>query len=236
MNAPQKIADLAPQVVVSIAQEWRAGILPASSIARKYNVDAAELRAHAEQQGWEKGDLSRAIRSEALRASVERAVSEDDRLQGRIEPALMSDAETVRRYGQIAALVTERQKKDIQRMRDHASTLHQQLEDLIGPQVDRDKVGALARLIAPDYPDLAALLTEMPQAGDINGALRLLDKKTNILLKVVNIQRELIALERSAYGIDKGGDVGPGYDELLDQLLELNGQQQRNGNGSPQLT
>jgi hypothetical protein len=232
MNAPQKIDQLSPQAVSSLQQEWRAGILPASAVARKYNVDTAELRAHAEQQGWEKGDLSKAIRSEALRASVERAVSEDDRLKGRIDPLVMSDAETVKRYGQIVALVTEQQKKDIQRMRSHASTLHQQLEELIGPHVDREKVDALAKMIAGDDPELAKLLRDTPEVADFKGRLRTLDQKANVLLKLVNVQRELIALERSAYGIDKGGDNGPGYDELLDQLLELNGQQARNVNGS----
>lgn len=223
MNAPQKISDLAPEVVASMSQEWRAGILPASAIARKYNVDLAELRAHAEHAGWEKGDLSRAIRSEALRASVERAVSEDDRLKGRVDPLLTSDAETVKRYGQIVALVTEQQKKDIQRMRSHATALHQQLEELVGPHIEREKVDALAKMIAGDDPELAKLLIATPEVVDFKGRLRVLDQKANVLLKLVNVQRELIALERSAYGVDKGGDNGPGYDELLDQLLEING-------------
>ena len=136
--ARKKLHDLPPEKATELLADWRAGLLPVKTIAVKYGVDVAELRAHAALQGWEQGDLRHAIDQEAMRAVVERAVSDDDRARFPDAPAakLVDSAETVRRYGQIVATVNEEQRQDIARARRHAARIMTELDQLAGPEID----------------------------------------------------------------------------------------------------
>lgn len=215
------MVELSQEKLDECRADWRAGLISARAIAIKYGVSLPELQAWAEQQAWEHGDLRGAINREATRALVERTVSEHDRSQGLTQPKVMDSAETVRQYGQIVAAVTEEQRKNISRARRHTSRLFTELEELAGPDVPREALEGLAAAIAQENPDLAKMLTAMHEPGDFAGKLNVLNGKAAVLLKLANSMKLLVDMERAAFGLDKPGGGSAGYDELVDELLQL---------------
>jgi hypothetical protein len=236
MPQGKKVTELPVQNVVLLRQEWEKGDLPVKVLSLIHGVDIEDLRATAKREGWgaEKAAESSSTATEApiqveieraaVEANVVRVVSEDDAEHGRTAPTVMDRGSTVKQFGMVLAGVQSQHRTDIRRARAYATGLMQQLEELVGPHVEKARVEALAKLIAADDPELAKLLTDTPEPGDFAGKLRVLDKKATVLVKLVQAQERLITMERAAFGLDKQGGAAAGYDELLEEIHK----QQRN--------
>lgn len=221
MSLGKKVTELSATMVAQLQQDWRAGFLPVKVIALKYGIDLEDLQQTAKREKWEKDQpLQAAIEQAALEATVDRVVSDDDREHGRTEPRVMDRADQVKQFGMVVAGIQAEHRTVIKRARNYVVTLLQQLEELVGPHLEKDRIAALAKMIGDGDPEFVKILTQRVDAGDLVGGLNVLDKKAGITTKLTMALKELIALERAAYGLDKVGGAAAGYDELLDEIQQ----------------
>lgn len=228
MSRGKRVTELSPEQVTLLQQDWKVGALPVPVIALKYGgLDIDDLRETAKRERWSEDHpretsqpLQQQIEQAALEATVDRVVSDDDREQGRTEPRLLNQGETIKQFAMVVAGVEAQQRSDIKRARTYAATLMQQLEELVGPHVEKERVEALAALIADTDPELAKLLVATPEPRDFAAALQVIDRKAGVLLKVVAAMKDLFVLERQSYGLDKPGGAKAGYDELLQKVID----------------
>lgn len=212
----------------AVRKDWDMGILPPQTISAKHNVDHTDLREFANANGWEGSELTRLVSRETARAIVERTVAIDDAAQGRLEPRVMSDTDTARQFATILAAVNTEHQGLLARARRHSERLLTDLESISGPDVDRAALEGLASTIQADNPELAKLLRGIPEPVPIKERIRLLQIRSTILEQLSRTMSGFIKLEREVLDITKGGKGGSlGYDELLQRMHEIEGQQLR---------
>lgn len=212
----REIGSLPAEALKELEGDWRAGLMSLQVLALKYRVDAAEIRAFAKRAGWDGGDLGSAIQNASTAALVQRAVN------GSFNDGLTPDArETVRMYGQIVAGFVELQRSQIGRARAYAAKLMAELEALMGPDIDLDRISTMANAMEAQDPEFAKLLRgdgKRKSLLPMNEQLNLLAKKADILRTLSQSMKNFVEMERVAWGLDKPGGGSAGYDEFLDEL------------------
>ena len=219
------MVSLNEQQLAAVQHDWDMGILPPATIATKHNVDPADLKQWASDHEWEGSDLTRLVARETAKAIVERTVAIDDAVQGRTQPRLMDDNDTAKQFAGIVAAVNTDHQAVLARARRHAERLLTDLEAISGPDVDRAALEGMAVVIERDNPELAKLLRGLPEPVPIKERIKLMQVRTAILESLSRSMKVFIQLERDVLDITKGGKGGSlGYDELLDRLLQIEGQ------------
>lgn len=220
----KKVTEISPSAVSLLQQDWKMGFLPAKVIALKFGVDFDDLIETAKREGWTEGEtttgLQQQIQEATLEATVDRVVSEADVAEGDTAPKLIKRdrTATVKQFGMIVAGVEAEHRAVIKRARLYVTTLLNELEELVGPLLEKERIQALARMIGDGDPEFVKALTTRPDAGDLVGGLKVLDRKAQVITKLTWAMKDLLTLERAAYGLDKHGGAVAGYDELLEEI------------------
>lgn len=190
MPRQRKVENLEASALSELEGDWRAGLLSGRVIAAKYRVDPDALRNFAVRAGWQRGDLSAAIRESSNRALVERtvAVSQEHGDQA----VLPAHTEIVARYSQLAADIVASHRDDAAQGRLHARRLEQELRRVV------------------------ATLAET--AEDSKEQLSIIRSAAETLRCLATTQRLYVDIERQAWGLDKAGAQGATYDDFLAEL------------------
>lgn len=173
----------------AVERDYRAGIMSLREMAAAHSVSHVSIKKHADKAGWTR-DLSAQIQAKADALVNKAAVNRSANTAGAV-----SDREVIEANAARIAKVRGEHRADITRMR----TL---VLDMLG-ELERTTGNA----------DLFEQLGEMLRSEDDRGQ----DKRNEIYTKVISSAgridslkklaetlKVLIALEREAYGIDKG--------------------------------
>lgn len=185
-----------------IEAEYRAGVLSLREIAAKHDgSNHVAIARRAKKEGWTR-DLSARIQAKA-----EALVTEQTVTAGVTASKAVTAKQIVEENAQAIANVRLAHRRDINRSRTLAMSLLQELEDQTGNQ---DLLEGLRELMAPPEGD-----DSKASEAAYNKRLEMFDKvvslssRTDTMKKLSETLKNLIALEREAYGL-KTGDSEPG--------------------------
>ncbi|KPA87302.1 hypothetical protein PF66_06212 [Pseudomonas asplenii] len=177
-----------------IEQLYRAGLLSVREIASACGVSHTAINKRAKQQGWDR-DLQAKIKAKAdslvSKAEVSTKVSKE---------ALETERVVVEANAQVIADIRMAHRADIGRARRLANLLFDELEGLTEEQ------GTIKELIAQ--------LRDDDEGGDMGDVLALAQKmsslpsRTKTMKELGETLKNLVLLERQAYGIDAAPDEG----------------------------
>lgn len=210
----------------SLKHDWQAGLLSLRLLAIRYGITAEQIADLAAEHHWgEQGRLRDAIDRAATSALVDRAVSENDRLEKLNDQSnghhqvFLNDGEQIDRYAQIVAGVIETQRGDIGRGRALAGKMLAELEALEPPEVDQNAIESLANAVAEHQPELAEQLRRNIGPQTFAERVAFLQRRIGMLGALSGTQETYIGLEREAWGLN--ARVAPGANTGADDLIDL---------------
>lgn len=176
-----------------IEAEYRAGVLSIREVAAQHGITDTAIRKRAARDGWAR-DLSKRIQDKA-EALVRTA---EVRSQVRTESA-NSDRLIVEANAEVIANIRLSHRKDISRSRTLAMALLGELEQQTGNLDLFEKLGELLR--APDDKG-------MDRLNDLYQKIISTPGRIDGMKKLAETLKNLIGLEREAYGLKVGEDGG----------------------------
>jgi hypothetical protein len=185
-----------------IEAEYRAGILSLREIAAKHEgSNHVAIARRAKKEEWTR-DLSARIQAKAEALVTEQTVTADVTASKAV-----TAKQVVEENAQAIANVRLAHRKDISRSRTLAMLLLQELEQQTGNQ---DLLEGLRELMAPpDGEDSKANEAAYNKRMEMFDRVVSLAGRTDIMKKLSETLKNLIGLEREAYGL-KTGDSDPG--------------------------
>lgn len=170
----------------SVEIDYRAGILTLRELAVKHGGNHVAITRRAKKEGWVK-DLSKRIQSKADELVTKRTVTADVTAERAVTEAAVIDANA-----QVIADIRLSHRKDISRSRKLAMALLEELE------LETQDVSALEKL--------GELLEQPDDKGvdklrDLYAKIISLPSRTDTMKKLSETLKNLIGLEREAYGL-----------------------------------
>ena len=181
-----------------IEVQYRAGLLSTREIAAQHRVSHTAINKRAKTEGWDR-DLSARIRARA-----EAVVSKAEVSAEVSNAKLATDREVVEAAGNLVASIHLTQRSDIKRARAVGMKLLAELE----AQTDElDLVEQLADAIRDDDPE---------KRLDALERVISLGSRTKVAKDLADTLKNLVGLEREAYGIDRIPPEPPPAPEIND--------------------
>ncbi len=187
-----------------IERDYRAGILSLREIAGAHGITHGAVNKRAKRDGWSR-DLAARIRARAdelvSRATVSSAVS----AQG-----MVTDDQVVESNAMRIAQVRAAHRTDITRMRTLGLSLLSELEALtVEPALVAQLGQAMRNSTDPDSQGLNDLYRKVASTSG----------RVDMVKKLVETMRIVVALEREAFGMDLPANAGAEMGNAITQLL-----------------
>lgn len=199
MTDKKKIADWE-----RIEFDFRAGIMSLREIAAAHGITEGAIRKRAKRDGWER-DLGVKIQAKAESLVRKELVRNEVRSSGAYQA---TEREIVEVNAQMQADVILAHRTDITRGRKLSMSLLAELEMQTGSAEDFEKLGVL--MAAPDEKGMDKLNEMYRKVISTPGRI-------DSVKKISETLKNLIALEREAFGLDAAKPLTPG--DALDNLL-----------------
>jgi hypothetical protein len=189
----------------AIERDYRAGILSLREIAGAHGITHGAVNKRAKRDGWSR-DLAARIQARAnelvSRAAVNSAVSTQ---------CMVTDDQVVESNAMRIAHVRAAHRTDITRMRTLCHSLLGELEVLA---VEPALVAQLGQAMSKSNdPDLQGLNDLYRKVASTSG-------RVDMVKKLVETMRIVVALEREAYGMDLPANAGAEMGNAITQLLQ----------------
>lgn len=191
----------------AIERDYRAGVKSLRQIADEHGITHGAINKRAKKENWER-DLQAKIKAKAeakvSKAAVSRAVSADT----------ASEKEIVEANAQMQADLVLAHRDDIRRQRALVGKLLEELEAQTGDIGLYEQLGDL--LFQPDEKGIDRL-------NELYRKVTSLPSRVDSAKRLSETLKNLIALEREAFGVDGRRTFGQSLDEFLDGLAAAAG-------------
>lgn len=189
----------------TLALDYRAGVKSMRLLSSEYGISTARIGQVADDCGWSR-DLAARIRART-QAKLTRSI-----LDGILDAEKqIAETDVVEVNAQIQTCTIRQHRTDITRARRLAMTLLGELEIATGDNTLLQDLGRLMH--APDANGIDKL-------NQIYRKVITLPSRVDVMKKLSDILKVLIALERGAFGIDrKEADTGGAIDALIKRVL-----------------
>lgn len=212
MSKPPEMSTEERARIEAVGMDFRAGVLPLRTVGERHGLSAASVLKWAKKYGWER-DLSAKIRAKAdavvNRAAVNAAVNVN---------SAVSERDTIEANAKAIADVRIGQRVDIKAGRSLVAKL---LEELRGvterPDLVEDLIGAIAREGDDDLEKRGERSNKLREALD---RLMSLPGRVSAVKGLAEALKNLIALEREAWGIDSKEKDATEVEDLSDDELD----------------
>lgn len=182
----------------AIESDYRAGLLSLREMAAAHGVSHVAIKKRADRDGWTR-DLSAKIKAKADDLVNRRAVTSSV-----TSPNAPTERQIIEANAQRIARVRGEHRADIGRMRTLVLALLAELETETGDIQAFRELGELLR--APDDRGVDKL-------NDLYHKVISSAGRVDSLKKLSETMKNLIGLEREAYGLDSGANKAPGSDD-----------------------
>jgi hypothetical protein len=178
-----------------IEAEYRAGVLSVREIASAHGISHVAISKRAKRDGWTR-DLSKRIQDKAERLVTTRTVTSEVTTEQAV-----TDRTIVEANAEVIAGIRLAHRKDIARSRTLAMSLLSELESQTGDTELYEQLGELLR--SPDEKGIDKL-------NDLYQKVIALPSRVDSAKKLSETLKNLIGLERDAYGISEAALPGTG--------------------------
>ena len=189
----------------TLALDYRAGVKSMRLLSSEYGISTARIGQVADERGWSR-DLAAKIRT-MTQAKLERSI-----LDGILDTEKsIAENDVVEANAQMQTCVIRQHRAYIARALALAMSLLEELEIATGDNALLRNLGRLMQ--APDANGNDKL-------NQIYGKVITLPSRVDVMKKLSDALRVLIALERGAFGIDrKETDNGGAIDSLIKRVM-----------------
>lgn len=195
----------------AIEKDWRAGIKTKLQMSGEYDVSRAAMDKRFKKLGIER-DLGEKIRQKAESLVTQAAVTQ----MVTQERLVTTEREIIEVNAKMQADVILEHRTDIGRMRSICKSMVEELE-LQG--LAKNELAKMAEVLVLSFTQEG----EQPDPAEVNRQYKLLEKllslggRVEVLKKLSDSIKNLIALEREAFGLNSDNPQTPG--DALDNLL-----------------
>lgn len=188
----------------AIELDWRAGVLPASAVAKKHGLGLSQLKSHAQKYGWERKPLDP--------FAVQRAHGVASTAPSRPKFSMDSDLSSpdVERAAVLqAAAVLDIHRTDVKKLREQATEFSAALGALFASLRNATSLEGVV---------------EMESAIKLMGVLNGDKSPADLLEQLSRVMVRLVQIERQAYGLDAlpvNSESGAATEQVQSQVNKL---------------